>query len=174
MWPGVRSRWCPSPCLPLRLVQGAQPRAGAGVAEMTPSWLGSGPQTLDSGVDLDPQTQAVEAWLPVHQFDGESRSFGNANRVSPRRAGGPRAQLDGVAARRFLCQERGACPSRFSLWFWRGAARTLNQTRLGANLSDEQPSGSADRPLPCLRLLACGVGTRSFTAEPARWGVALG
>lgn len=93
MWPGVRSRWRPSPCLPLRPVQGARPRAGAGVAEITPSWLGSGPQTLDSGVDLDPQTQAVEAWLPVHQFDGESRSFGNANRVSPRRAGGPRAQL---------------------------------------------------------------------------------
>lgn len=37
------------------------------MAEMTPSWPGSGPQTLDSGVHLDPQTQA---WRPGCQFAG--------------------------------------------------------------------------------------------------------
>lgn len=105
---------------------------------MMPSRLGLGPQTLD------PQTQAVGAWLPGRQPDGP---FGRANRASPRRAGGLRAgrrpQLDRVAARRFLCREdplsRGACASRFSSWFWRGAARALNRTRLGVNLSTNGP-----------------------------------
>lgn len=52
---------------------------------MMPSRPGSGPQTLD------PQTQAVGAWLPGRQPDGESGPFGRANRASPRRAGGLRA-----------------------------------------------------------------------------------
>lgn len=148
-WPGVRGQWRPAPCLPLRLVQEARSRAGAGVAEMTPFWPGLGPQTLDSGVHLDPQTQA---WRPGYQFAG---LMGKAD---------PSAMLTELPGRRELCvpqawpHPRLHCPSPPARLAWPGGPR------------------GCSAPGPCIRAShevasvpgSLAVGSRGLVAKPSR------